>query len=607
MAREDPELAARLVLMTLPAAAQRIPAPLHYDLSVDQLGSWRVAVTHEGARVEGCADGGADGDGDGQVDFSLSTDAAGLAALAAGDSPLRLMLGGRVRIRGKRRRALKLRALSAADDVTLADAVAAGAPVDADAVYRAMAYLIDPEWTRGHRFVVGYEVTGEGGGRWYVHVNDGERPRVTTEPPEGGADGTTRVAAETFRRLLIGEITPTQAMRDQLVEPEGDIFPGVVIGRWIDRSQGRDDGEMERERRQREIQSRRSGSWGGVAANGSSNGASAAAPRTSATVPVDGTSSGDIDVSDPVLAPPGGKRKPGDLMTYGELYALWERQNWKAHELDFSVDAEQWATSPKEAQDNTAWSLGSFYIGEERVTADLAPFLLAAPSGEVEAFLATQLVDEARHAVFFDRFGAEVMALEAEDLRGRMLELQRLMMPAWFDVFDNGLRDVANRIKARPDDLDLFVEGIATYHLIIEGVLATTGQRMILKYMEDVGLYPGFQKGFSLVEQDEHRHIAFGMRFLRDAVRDDPRHGHTIERTVAELVPRAAHVFVPEYAESPSEYVSYGYHSSYVYGYAYRKLKRRMGVLGLEVGEPDELMPGPIASVEDARAAGMPV
>ena len=35
-------------------------------------------------------------------------------------------------------------------------------------------------------------------------------------------------------------------------------------------------------------------------------------------------------------------------------------------------------------------------------------------------FLATQLVDEARHAVFFDRFGAEVMALGADDLRGRM-------------------------------------------------------------------------------------------------------------------------------------------------------------------------------------------
>jgi ribonucleoside-diphosphate reductase beta chain len=588
MAREDPELAARLVLQTLPAAAARIRPPLRYLLSVGELGTWLVSVDDDGARMEPGTNG--------EVDFSLSTDAAGLAQMAAGRSPLRLMLGGRVRIRGKRRRAMRLRAMSSGDELTMADALANGARLDADAVYRSLAYMIDPEWTRGHRFVVGYELSGEGGGRWFVHVNDGERVRVTTEP-EGEVSGTTRVSVDTFRGLVAGEITPAQSMREQLADIDGEIYPTVLVGRWIERGQGRDEGELAREARQREIQARRAGSWGA-----SINGARPT-EQVSGALPVEGSAE-----ADPAIAPPGGRRAAGDLMTYGELYALWERQNWKAHELDFSIDREQWAATPSEAQENTAWSLGAFYIGEERVTADLAPFLMAAPSGEVEAFLATQLVDEARHAVFFDRFGAEVMALDAEDFRGRMLELQAIMLPPWFDTFDNGLRDVANRIKASPDDLDLFVEGITTYHLIIEGVLATTGQRMILKYMEDHGLYPGFQKGFSLVEQDEHRHIAFGVRFLRDAVADDPaRHGATIERTVAELVPRSAHVFVPEYADSPREFVSYGYHSSFIYGYAYRKLKRRMGVLGLECPPPEDLMPGPIASVEEARAAAMPV
>ena len=32
-----------------------------------------------------------------------------------------------------------------------------------------------------------------------------------------------------------------------------------------------------------------------------------------------------------------------------------------------------------------------------------------------------------------------------------------------------------------------------------------TGRRFILKYIEDHDMYPGFQEGFSLVEQDEHR------------------------------------------------------------------------------------------------------
>jgi len=217
-------------------------------------------------------------------------------------------------------------------------------------------------------------------------------------------------------------------------------------------------------------------------------------------------------------------------------------------------------------------------------------------------------VDEARHAAFFDRFGAEVMALDSDDLRGRMLELQQKMIRPWFDVFDDGLRDIADRVKAKPDDLDLFVEGIATYHLVIEGVLAMTGQRFILKYMEDHDMYPGFCTGFSLVEQDEHRHIAFGVRFLKDVVEQDrARFGSIVERRVRELVPKAVHVFAPPYTESAREFVSYDYHSSHIYGYAYRKLKRRMAVLGLEVPPAEEIMPGPIASPEEARAAGAPV
>src|SRR2546423_3991384 len=84
MAREGPELAARLIIQTLPAAASRIRAPLRYQLTVGDMGTWLVVVDDGGARVEP----GMNGD----VDFALSTDPAGLAELAAGASPLRLIL-----------------------------------------------------------------------------------------------------------------------------------------------------------------------------------------------------------------------------------------------------------------------------------------------------------------------------------------------------------------------------------------------------------------------------------------------------------------------------------------------------------------------------------
>ena len=552
MAREDPELAARLIVQTLPAAAAKIPPPIAYDLTVEGLGTWRVVVDDSGASVS-------QPNGDRELDFRMTTDAEGIALLAAGASPMRLLVGGKLRIRGKRRRARKLRALAEGEDPSLGDAVRAGADLDTDAVFRALAYMIDPDWTRGHSFVVGYEIDGVG--RWLVHVRDGERVAVTTE---GDADTWLKVSADTYRELVTGELSPAASMRSQRTIVDGPVYPATLLGRWMDRSQGRDDEEQRREAAQREVQARRAGSWG-------------SAPATD-----------------------------GDLLDYQQLYALWERQNWRVHELDFPVDREQWVASPKEAQENMLWSLGSFYIGEERVTSDLAPFVRAAPTGEIEAFLSTQLVDEARHAVFFDRYGAEVLALGAEDLRGRMLEIQSLMLPAWYDVFDGGLRDVAERIAARPDDFDLFVDGITVYHLIIEGVLATTGQRTILDYSERHSLYPGFCQGFNLVEQDEHRHIAFGVRFLRDAVADDPSRGEIILRRVHELVPKACHVFVPPYVDSASDFVTYGYHSSQVYGFAYRRLKGRLKVIGLECPPPEDLMPGPIASAEEARAAGVP-
>jgi ribonucleoside-diphosphate reductase beta chain len=561
MADEDPALAARLVLMTLPAAAARVTGPLTYDLDVEGIGAYRVSIANGGASVAPAGQ-------DGKPDFLVRTDARGLVQLASGSaSPIRLALGGRLRVKGSRLKALRLRAMSG-EPPGMGEVARAGGEIDADLLYRALPYLIDPEWTRGHRFTVCYEINGEGS--WYVEVHDGEPLRVSTEAPAEGVVATARVDADAYKRMAAGDLSPAEAMQERLTDVEGEIYPVTLLGRWIDRSQGRDDAELAREAEQRRIQEARAGMHG--QANGARPGQ-----------------------GDPGHDAEAGAREGGGLLDYRQLYGLWERQNWKSTELDFSVDREHWLATPAEAQENTIWSLGSFYVGEERVTADLAPFLLAAPSGEVELFLSTQLVDEARHAAFFDRFGAEVMALSADDLRGRMREVESRLLSPWREVFDDGLRDVANRIKAKPDDLDLFVEGITTYHMVVEGFLAVTGQTLIRDYMLEHGLYPGFCEGFGLVERDEHRHVAFGVRFLRDAIESEPRYRELVERTVLDLAPRAAHVFCPPYVGDPREFVSYGYHSSQIYGHAYRTLKRRMRVLGIEIPPPEELMPGPIA------------
>ncbi len=563
MAESEPELAARLVVQSLPVAAAPLPADLSWRLDVDGVGAWEVTGSGNGGAARVVPANGANA---ARGDFSVETDPAGLARLAAGSSPLGLILRRRVRLRGKRRKALVLRSMDS--EAGPGELVRLGLPIDPDLLYRALAYAFEPEWTRGERFAIAFELYGEGGGRWVLEVDDGEvgvrREALGGAPGAEGAgsngstpevETTVRVSVETWRRLLSGELAPTAAAEQGLTQIDGEIHPANLFGRWADRAAGIDDPELEREGRQGEIQQRRAGSWG---------------------------SAGD------------GKPSSGDsLMSYEQLYALWEQRNWRAHELDFSVDQEQWLATPTESQRETAWSMSNFYVGEERVAADLAPFVLAAPSGEAEAFLATQLVDEVRHAVFFDRWAGEVMAFSADDMRSRLAEAEATMGGAWHFVFDDGLRDVAQRLLKHPDDLGLFVEGIVIYHMVTEGVLAMTGQRSILDYLGKHSLYPGFQRGFSLVEQDEHRHIAFGVRFLRDVVRERPEMEKVIVDTLTRLLPEAARVFCPV-GQDPRSFMSYDYSSEQIYGFAYTALKRRMDIVGVEIPPADELMPGAI-------------
>jgi ribonucleoside-diphosphate reductase beta chain len=558
MAESDPELAARLIVQSLPAAAAKLPDGMSYRLELDGLGAWTVSSL--GGRVK-VAEVLAGADLNGET-FAISTDAETLARVASGHNPFGPLVNGRLKLRGRRRKALALRKLD--PDAGPRELARLGHPVEADLVFRSLAYAIEPEWTRGHHFTVAYSLVGEGGGTWCVEVDDGS---VRVERGLGeDADAIVRIRYSDWLALLSGELTPPDAMRLGKTEVEGRIPPVTQLGRWIDRAEGIDGPELEREERQRRQQAENAGSWG---SNVTSDGASG-------------------DAGDPAES----KRPRGGLMSYEQLYALWERQNWRAHELDFSVDREYWLVTPAEAQRHTAFSIGSFYVGEERVTADLAPFLPAAPSGEVEAFLATQLVDEMRHAVFFDRWASEVMGLESGSFRERLNEIEDRMLGPWHFLFDDSLREIANRIKDRPDDLELFVEGIVTYHMVTEGVLAMPGQRIMIEYTAEHDLYPGFNEGFRLVEQDEHRHIAFGVRFLKDVCDERPEMKDVIVRRLEELLPKAAEVFCPPEADDPSDFFSYGHHSSQIYGFAYQALKRRMAAIGIEIPPPERLMPG---------------
>src|SRR6185503_5174948 len=120
--------------------------------------------------------------------------------------------------------------------------------------------------------------------------------------------------------------------------------------------------------------------------------------------------------SDPAVAAPG-----QELLTYRQLYELWERQLWATQDLDFTQDRIDWHErfSPEERFQRMT-GLSAFFTGEQRVTDELGPIMRACPDEDMRLFLSTQIADEARHVMFFDRFYREVGVYEADDLRERL-------------------------------------------------------------------------------------------------------------------------------------------------------------------------------------------
>jgi ribonucleoside-diphosphate reductase beta chain len=285
--------------------------------------------------------------------------------------------------------------------------------------------------------------------------------------------------------------------------------------------------------------------------------------------------------SDPALLE-SADRGEAHLLTYGELYSLWERQQWAVQDLDFTQDRIDWHERI-DAEERYArmYGLSSFFIGEQRVTAELGPMMRAAPREDMRIFLSTQIADEARHVAFFDRFYSEVGVLEADDLDERLIETAEHLNPEFGELFDELLKARVDRLAAEPEDLQALVEAVTIYHMVIEGMLALTGQHFIIDYNEREGTLPAFVEGFTNVARDEHRHVAFGARFLREMAREDPRYTDAIQRTLGEVAPIAEGVLKPKWAPDDEDFVLFGTSVAETRAFALKALERRMKVIGL--------------------------
>jgi ribonucleoside-diphosphate reductase beta chain len=271
-----------------------------------------------------------------------------------------------------------------------------------------------------------------------------------------------------------------------------------------------------------------------------------------------------------------------NMPSYMDLYRRWEAQQWAVADLDFSLDRQDWLESSAFDKKVTLWSHRLFFNGEERVTATLAPFVWAAPTPEIEIFLSTQMVDEARHTVFFERWWRDVAGTDARNMSDLLVEIRPEANEGYNALFYDRLPSTAQRLASNPKDFDAFVEGVTLYHIVIEATIALTGQRFELEAMREEGLTDrGFYRGFTAIARDESRHVNFGIKLLRDAVREDAeRFAPIIQRTLVECLPLISGTLDPP---DPAYITEYGHTESEILTYAFESLNKRLRAIGINL------------------------
>src|SRR5215218_4779729 len=109
--------------------------------------------------------------------------------------------------------------------------------------------------------------------------------------------------------------------------------------------------------------------------------------RTAETLSEIARQEGFEETSDPALEE-SAERGKAKLLSYKELYLLWERQQWATQDLDFSQDRIDWHERiPPEERFQRMYGLSSFFIGEQKVAEELGPMMRAAPTEEMRIFL----------------------------------------------------------------------------------------------------------------------------------------------------------------------------------------------------------------------------
>ncbi len=269
------------------------------------------------------------------------------------------------------------------------------------------------------------------------------------------------------------------------------------------------------------------------------------------------------------------KRINKDSLPY-KLYQKSKKQgSWDPADIDFSQDKEDWHKLTAQQQEEVKRQFAQFIGGEEAVTADILPLIMAmAKKGwfEEEMFLTTFLFEEAKHAEFFDLF------LDAIGVRE---DLSHLLTPGYRKMFDEELPKAMNRLL-EDQSSEALVDAAVTYNIFAEGVLAETGYWFFYEALEPTGLFPGFIEGIRNVKRDEGRHIGFGTFLIQRLISEDPALYDRVQLRLGELLPIAQLLTDPKTGGGAS---NFGIVPGQSMAFAHKQLTARLQVLSRAKGK----------------------
>jgi ribonucleoside-diphosphate reductase beta chain len=262
------------------------------------------------------------------------------------------------------------------------------------------------------------------------------------------------------------------------------------------------------------------------------------------------------------------------------LYLRWEDSQWSPFAIDLSTDQRHWRAMEGPERDLILFALSSLMVAEERITTKFSGLVSAYGTEEEATFLSTQQVDEARHMQFYARFQDEVVA--APDAIAAHVQRARVhVSDAFRRLFDEELVWAHERLVEEPGSLSAKIRFVALYHLILEGTLGLTSFKFITDHLSREKLLPGFVEGYSRIHHDETRHIAYGVWFLREAVRSRPETAEQIRDTLRRLLPSVAASLAPPDTGSGRDFEAIGASGEEVRAFALGGLTRRLDVIGV--------------------------